>query len=855
MNRKITTLLIGGLLLASCAMEDVTETVTGNEEAVPVTATIGTETKTHLGPKEDNIYKVLWSQWDNIAIRTDGAESQAVYTALEGGDVTAVFIPEDPTKGLKMSNGAIAVYPAENAEIVSTKEVYITIPAEQVYAEGSFAEEAMPMVSNITAIPEFRFFNAAGALKLMVSTNKENFKVKSVTVATSEGFISGKCRYDVNKKEYVAGTAADENKVVLDCGNGVAVGRNATAFYIVVPHREYEDLCISIQSTDGREQKFNLKEGKKLAVGRSSILSIPLTADEMAEPARASIDIAWSYKYGDTWKHDNGISTAMEFKVSGIDDITKLKDADGKLFSPLTSTIKLKATATDSKGKTYDATAIITSLSKNDVRLTGGNIPFAKGEVLNYQFTAKLYDDEPVEYTIKFDINTGAMPEDKTITLDDLMIDGRMSSTMYGEIKPFAATLAVDKDFYPEALDEDESEAFIKEFFKQTSYTAGTLVAEVNGKPVSGPGFRFAYDSEEEIETSYISIPAGIAEYDDKVVMLKTMNIFGVNYSYLVTAKISRLGFSIERNPVWVNPDNTVNLEGTVKIPNFIKGTGTTDGADYQLSAIDLRDYVIVNGENEKDIYYNELSLLYKVTTVKYDEYGKVEKSGDDFATLNTHKTYTTDDPHAMTNLLTWNTADEDAIYRNSLDVEIELVATGDTTVSYGSIDLTLVVPELVRFSKVKPDKTKKQGAYSVWEDGEWSYVNVVSALSAFDAATSAELYNKYAYDITEFWMGYEYSDTGKIYYTRPDEDDSFRVYGQTDLEIDTEHITAVMETSGVEVPAMFYDVNPETGEVKLLNNSGGITDNVIVKIPVSFKHNYCGETHTQIAEVKFYKN
>lgn len=853
MNRKITTLLIGGLLLASCAMEDVTETVTGNEEAVPVTATIGAETKTHLGHKEDNIYKVLWSQWDNIAIRTDGAESQAVYTALEGGDVTAVFIPEDPTKGLKLSNGAIAVYPAENAEIVSTKEVYITIPAEQVYAEGSFAEEAMPMVSNITAIPEFRFFNAAGALKLMVSTNKENFKVKSVTVATSEGFISGKCRYDVNKKEYVAGTAADENKVVLDCGNGVAVGKNATAFYIVVPHREYEDLCISIQSTDGREQKFNLKEGKKLAVGRSSILSIPLTADEMAEPARASIDIAWSYKYGDTWKHDNNIATAMEFEVSGIDDITKLKDANGKLFAPLTSTLTLKATATDSKGKTYDATAIVTSLSKRAVRLTGGNIPFAKGEALNYQFTAKLYDDEPVEYTIKFDINTGAMPEDKIITLDDVMIDGRMSSTMYGEIKPFAATLAVDKDFYPEALDEEESEAFITEFFKLTSVNTGNIIAEVNGKPVSGPGLWFAYDDEEEVETSYLSIPAGIAGYGDQVAMMRTVDIFGVRYSYLVTAKIGCLGFSLERNSLWVNPDNTVKLVGTVNIPEFVKGSGTTDGADHKLSAIDLRDYVIVNGENEKDLLYNELSLLYKVTTVKYDKYGNIEKSGDDFATLTTHKTFTTDDPQEMTNLLTWNTDDEDALYRNSLDVTIDLVATGDTTVSYGSIDLTLVVPELINFTKVTPDKAKKQGAYSVWNNGEWSYVNVASALSAFDAATSAELYNKYAYDITEFWMGYEYDAADKKYFTRSDKDDSFRVYGQTDLEIDTEHITAVLEKSGIEVPAQSYYVNPETGEVKMSSNSGGLTDNVIVKIPVSFKHNYCGETHTQIAEVKFY--
>lgn len=860
MNRKISTLIIGGLLLASCAIEDVTEVVPGNGTACTVTATIGAETKTSLGENEDGIYKVLWTEGDKIAVRTSDAAAQSAYTAKEGGDVTAVFTPDKADAVLDFTKGAIAAYPAENVEIVSLDKINITIPASQTYVENTFADDVMPMVSSETEKPEFTFYNAAGALKLMVSAGSESFKVSSISVSSESGFISGKFEYDPEKKEYAAGNADAGKKISLDCGNGVTVGKDAKAFVVVVPHGEYADFAIKVASTDGREQTFNLKDGKTLKIERSSMLNIPIVADEMKEPEGRGFSIAWSYEYGAVWTNEDGLSDVQELEVSGVEDITKLKDADGNLFTPLEGGLTLKGKATDSKGEEHEATAVITSLSKKAVGLTGGNIPFGQGEVLTYNFTGKLYDDEYTEYTIRFDVKTGAMPEDKVIELGDVMVDGKFSSPMYGRIDPYTATIAEDRAYFPEYETTEGKEAILAEYYKQAGENTSTLQVILNDEEVEGAGFIIKYDETEEENVSYLSIPAGGAKYDDDLTFIYTTEIFGVKYTYTAVAKVRCLGYSIEHNALWVNPDMTVNLVGSVILPKFTKGEGTAAGKAYQLPNIDLSDFVRVNGESEDDKKYNELSLLYRVATKLYDEDDEtILKEDEDFAEIQHDWTYTTYNYIDYVNLLKWNTEDDDALYRNELDVEIELVVTGHHDISYGQVDLTLVVKELMTFNAIAPDKTKKQGAYSVWDrsTGKWSAVNVASALSAFDKKTSAELYNKYAKDITEFWKGYVYDADGKTYVTRTDEnvkkEETFRVYGQTDLVIDTEHITAELETSGVEISSDFYKVDPETGDVTI--NATGITDNLIIKVPVTFKHNFCGDDHKQIAEIKFYKD
>lgn len=830
----------------------MTDVVSGNEAASAVTATIGTGTKTSLGDKENGIYKILWTKGDRISIYSDGAPEDAAFFTEEDGKTTAVFSAEEGAGTLDFTKGAIAAYPAERAEISGLDEIRIDIPKVQYYQEDSFGEEAMPMVSDVTESPDFTFHNAAGVLNLQLRTTLGDFTVKSITISTSDGFLSGQCRYNPETRRYVTDNGGNySNKVILDCGKGVNIGIKETSFMIVVPHQEYQDLAICVSSTTGLEQTFNMKDGKSLEVGRSSVLNIPLLANKMKEPERQTLDFAWSYKHGAVLKESYDLAEAQELEVSGVDDITVLKDKNGISFSPNTS-MTLKTTAMDKKGGSYEATAVITSMSKKAVRLTGVKLPYAKGEDLTYKFSTKLYDDDCIEYTLHFNIAAGAMPEDKTINLDDILIDGRFSTTMYGAITPFTETMAADKDYYPEYSDADKKADLISEFFKQATNGTNTLTAKLNGTVVSGPDFEFGYDATNSKETSLVSIPAGVAEYDDELTFTNKVTVFGVTYTYSVAATIKPLGFSIERNSMWVNADNTVDLRGSVTFPTFKEQVGTSESEDYELPLIDVRDYVLVNGETAQDIENHELSLRYKVTTVKKDENGNIIKSGDDFASLEHETTLTTADYNDETNVLTWNLADEDARYRNNLSLKVELFVTEAPEISYGSVELTILVPELVSFKTIAPDPDKKKGAYAIYQNNAWTSANVVSALQVFDAVTSAPLYNSYATEISEFWYGNEYDKGTKTYSTTGD--DVYRVYGQTELEIDMDNVTAIFETSGAEVPGQFINVDPETGDVSLAANTANITDNIIVKVPVSFRHNFCEKEHKQTAEIKFMK-
>lgn len=853
MKRSLSFLLAGSLLLASCALEEVTSPETAGNEAVPVTATIGAETKTTLGSKEDGAYKVLWSKGDRIAVRTGNATAQTSYVTSEEGETTATFTAEDINASPDFTKGAIAVYPAEGAEINATDKVYLTIPQEQSYAEGSFDDDAMPMVSSFTRKPEFTFHNAAGALNLQLYTTLGDFDVKSVTITTTEGFLSGKCRYIPETRTYKTDDAASAyyNKVVLNCGKGVTIGKNARSFFVVVPHGEYKDLAICVKSTKGLEQTFNLKDGKTLAVDRASVLNIPLLANKMAEPEYPTISIDWSYEQGAVWTENLTLAEAPEFEVNGIDDITVLKDKNGNSFSPITP-LTFKATAADKAGKTYDATAEIVSLTKRAVRLTGGNIPYAKGEELTYKFTAKLYDDKAVEYTVHFNVKTAAMPKDRTIVLDEVKIDGRFSSPMYAIVTPVTETLEADMEYYPEAATAEGKEALLTEFFKQAADNESTLTVKQNGTKITGAAFDLRYDADAKEETSLLTIPEGISAYDDEYAFTKTINVFGVTYTYKVTAVIKPLGFSIERNPMWVSSDNTVNLVGKVELPTFKKNVGTENGVEYSLPLIDVRDYVLVNGETETDKAYHELSLKYKVTTVKKDDQGNVIKSDDDFAALSHDVTFTDTEAQDATNVLVWNTNDEDALYRNTLDLEIELVATANHQISYGSVNITIVVPELVIFSSTAPDKSTKTGAYSEYLNEMWTPVNVVKALIVKDAKTGNDLYNAYAADIYEFWDGYNYDPADKTYCTAAGTG-HFNIYGQTELEIDFEKVTAVFASSGATVASHLYNID-DNGDVALANNTAHITDDIIIRVPVSFKHNFCGTEHSAVAEIRFYK-
>ena len=63
----------------------------------------------------------------------------------------------------------------------------------------------------------------------------------------------------------------------------------------------------------------------------------------------------------------------------------------------------------------------------------------------------------------------------------------------------------------------------------------------------------------------------------------------------------------------------------------------------------------------------------------------------------------------------------------------------------------------------------------------------------------------------------------------------------------------AYLETSKTALTADDFTVTAD-GTVTLTKNTGNLTENIIVEVPVILMHDYCGQYHTATAKVKFSK-
>lgn len=277
--KHIIYLLAGAALLTvSCtAYED---SLQPDQASVPVIATIGTETRTQIGDKGGNAYKVVWNSGDRIIISTGiSSKDKAIYTTSAEGCAAASFYPEENSNAIDFSKGAIAGYPVENMYLGAPdadKEIYFSIPEVQSYIPDSFDQGAMPMVSDVTDKAQLKFFNAAGVIRLALTTKLADIKVSSITITTSST-ISGECGYiPKSRKVFFDDSMLSSSEVTLECGEGVDISQEAKAFHIVVPHQTYTDMYIRVTTTDDLQQTFSLKPGKEITIGRSSISTLPL---------------------------------------------------------------------------------------------------------------------------------------------------------------------------------------------------------------------------------------------------------------------------------------------------------------------------------------------------------------------------------------------------------------------------------------------------------------------------------------------------------------------------------------------------------------------------------------------------
>ena len=242
--RKLFNFFAAALVMLAAASCEKNEILPDSTEGKVVTLSAVIDnggTKTSLGGEKgsDGKYPVLWSEGDAIAvIQQEDQKDGSVYTFTlsEGGAGKASATFEcNNAEGFNPDQDYRAVYPASSVVLSDGKFDGYSFSATQPYVQNSFGVGAMPMQTSMCRGTEcpLSFTNAFGVLKLQLKGAADE-KVTSIVI-TSDNALNGEAKLKWGSI-VLNGTAAENKKVTLNCGEGVALNsETATNFHIALP--------------------------------------------------------------------------------------------------------------------------------------------------------------------------------------------------------------------------------------------------------------------------------------------------------------------------------------------------------------------------------------------------------------------------------------------------------------------------------------------------------------------------------------------------------------------------------------------------------------------------------------------
>ena len=265
--RKFMNIFAAALVMlaaASCEKNEVLPDNNSEGKVVTLKASINNgETKVSLDEKSGEIYPVLWSEGDEIAVAQFAGSDIRVYkfTLTAGkGTQNGTFTCDDAEgfdPSLKATN---AVYP------YTAQFDFLVVQTNQNYAEKSFDSDAILMMASMED-GSLKFNNILGILKLTIKGASDE-TVSSIELTANKP-ISGNAQF--NDKTFIVteGPYADyKNNIVLNCPN-VAIDTEKE-FLITVPAGTY-DFAVTINTNKGTYYKSTTNKSIKESV----ILKMP----------------------------------------------------------------------------------------------------------------------------------------------------------------------------------------------------------------------------------------------------------------------------------------------------------------------------------------------------------------------------------------------------------------------------------------------------------------------------------------------------------------------------------------------------------------------------------------------------
>ena len=254
MRKFLAITIIVSAFIVGCSKRESSEASSSKHASYkPLTAYFGEETRTYV---EQDKY-IRWHEDDSLSVfYGDDVNNRYKFEGQTGDNGGTFTVVDSGAPSATMTLDRIyAVYPYNTAAAISQSgDIKYYLPAVQNYAKDSFGAAANTMVATTESVDDTELFfsNLCGYLKIKLYGN---ILVKSIELKGNAGEkIAGHATITASRDVLptIAMSEDASNSIVLDCGDGVAVGSKAemaTTFWFVVPPITFsEGITITITS-------------------------------------------------------------------------------------------------------------------------------------------------------------------------------------------------------------------------------------------------------------------------------------------------------------------------------------------------------------------------------------------------------------------------------------------------------------------------------------------------------------------------------------------------------------------------------------------------------------------------------
>ena len=297
--KRLFSLLCAVVAFAACEQAPIDEQSAIRYEA-PDTITVGFEgddTRIQLNEAQ----KTVWTKGDQVSVFYKSYDNLKFEFEGNTGDRNGTLKRVGGQHNGQTMDDVVVVYPYSADYMITLSEgcVNATIPSTQTYLKGSYGVGDNLMIAR-SSFNQFSLKSVCGWLKIQLTGDGE--VIERITFRGNNGEqVAGLVYVDATTAEATLATAkhnSDDNsqldgtlvlddsiytEVTLDCGEGVALGAEATAVYIAIPPQTFEQgFTVEIEDTEGYVMEQSTD--KALLIERNHIQ--PMAAFEFINPNR-----------------------------------------------------------------------------------------------------------------------------------------------------------------------------------------------------------------------------------------------------------------------------------------------------------------------------------------------------------------------------------------------------------------------------------------------------------------------------------------------------------------------------------------------------------------------------------------